>query len=246
MADTPDVETMKRKGRRRLVGAIALVLLAVIVLPMVFDNEPKRLPPVSVRIPSEDDPSFTPKVLPKGPPVEAPKAEAAPAPRGEGQAPSAKTETPLAKPEPPASKPEPSALKPEAPVAKPELKAEPQSEARSAPPAASSMDAKADRKPKPESASDEERKRAEAAIAGTTPEQFVVPVGAFASAEKVQEVLDKLKAEGLPGFTELVTTSKGERTRVRAGPFLSRAAADKASARLKEAGLSPGKVLRRR
>ena len=28
-----DVETLKRRGRRRLVGAVALVLLAVIVLP---------------------------------------------------------------------------------------------------------------------------------------------------------------------------------------------------------------------
>ena len=36
-----DVETLKRRGRRRLVGAVALVLLAVIVLPMVFDPEPR-------------------------------------------------------------------------------------------------------------------------------------------------------------------------------------------------------------
>ena len=36
-----DVETLKRRGRRRLVGAVALVLAAVIVLPMVFDPEPR-------------------------------------------------------------------------------------------------------------------------------------------------------------------------------------------------------------
>ena len=63
-----DVNTLKRRGRRRLVGAIALVLAAVIVLPMVFDSDPKGgTPPVSVRIPGEDDTSFTPKVTPKGP-----------------------------------------------------------------------------------------------------------------------------------------------------------------------------------
>jgi DedD protein len=57
-----DVETLKRRGRRRLVGAIALVLLAVIVLPMVFDPEPRpAAPPVSVRIPGEDDTPFKPK-----------------------------------------------------------------------------------------------------------------------------------------------------------------------------------------
>jgi DedD protein len=63
-----DVDTLKRRGRRRLVGAVALVLLAVIVLPMVFDPEPRRsVPPVSVRIPGEDDSAFTPKVTPKPP-----------------------------------------------------------------------------------------------------------------------------------------------------------------------------------
>src|SRR5437762_2523723 len=40
MAEAQDVDTLKRRGRRRLVGAVALVLLAVIVLPMVFDPEP--------------------------------------------------------------------------------------------------------------------------------------------------------------------------------------------------------------
>ena len=57
-----DVDTLKRRGRRRLVGAVALVLLAVIILPMVFDPEPRRVaPPVSVRIPGEDDAPFKPK-----------------------------------------------------------------------------------------------------------------------------------------------------------------------------------------
>src|SRR5215510_1913631 len=57
-----DVDTLKRRGRRRLVGAVALVLLAVIVLPMVFDPEPRPVaPPVSVRIPGEDDTPFKPK-----------------------------------------------------------------------------------------------------------------------------------------------------------------------------------------
>jgi DedD protein len=60
-----DVDTLKRRGRRRLVGAVALVLLAVIVLPMVFDPEPRpAAPPVSVRIPGENEAPFKP-----GPPA---------------------------------------------------------------------------------------------------------------------------------------------------------------------------------
>jgi DedD protein len=58
-----DVETLKKRGRRRLVGAVALVLLAVVVLPMVFDPEPKStLLPVSVRIPGENETPFAPKL----------------------------------------------------------------------------------------------------------------------------------------------------------------------------------------
>ena len=68
MAEAQDVETLKRRGRRRLVGAVALVLAAVIVLPMVFDPEQKRADvAVSVRIPGENETQFAPKVAPKAP-----------------------------------------------------------------------------------------------------------------------------------------------------------------------------------
>jgi DedD protein len=74
-----DVETLKRRGRRRLVGAVALALLAVIVLPMVFDQEPRNaLPPVNVRIPGESDTPFNPKLAarPKSEPPAPPSAAA--------------------------------------------------------------------------------------------------------------------------------------------------------------------------
>jgi len=45
----------KKRARRRLVGAVALVLAAVIVLPMVLDSEPKPLPAdLIIDIPSKD------------------------------------------------------------------------------------------------------------------------------------------------------------------------------------------------
>lgn len=70
-----DVETLKRRGRRRLVGAVALILAAVIVLPMVFDPEPRGSgSSVSVRIPPEDEAPFNPKLPPKKP-AAAPKEE---------------------------------------------------------------------------------------------------------------------------------------------------------------------------
>jgi DedD protein len=145
-----DVDTLKRRGRRRLVGAVALVLLAVIVLPMVFDPEPRNpSPPVSVRIPGEDDAPFKPKAVPEKKPAAEGKAIAMPA--GE----------------------------------------------------------------------------------------FVVPVGAYANP---QSVIAKLAAAKLPYFTEELSTAKGKVTRVRAGPFASKDAAEKAAEKLKGLGFQPGAV----
>lgn len=77
MAEAQDVETLKRRGRRRLVGAVALVLAAVIVLPMVFDPESKRADvAVNVRIPGENETQFAPKVAPKAPEQKVEKKEA--------------------------------------------------------------------------------------------------------------------------------------------------------------------------
>ncbi|MGZ9713795.1 SPOR domain-containing protein [Glaciimonas sp. GNP009] len=48
----------KKRARRRLVGAVALVLAVVIVLPMVLDSEPKPLADdISIQIPSRDKPA---------------------------------------------------------------------------------------------------------------------------------------------------------------------------------------------
>ncbi|PUA19059.1 SPOR domain-containing protein [Glaciimonas sp. PCH181] len=48
----------KKRARRRLVGAVALVLAVVIVLPMVLDSEPKPLADdIAIQIPSRDKPT---------------------------------------------------------------------------------------------------------------------------------------------------------------------------------------------
>lgn len=149
-----DVETLKKRGRRRLVGAVALVLLAVIVLPMVFDPEPKSTPAaVSVRIPGENETPFAPK-----PPAKS-------APKAESAAPGA------------------------------------------AAPAASG--------------------------------DYVIQVGAFARPEAV---VAKLAGAKMPYYTE---PAQGNLTRVRAGPFATREAADQALGKLKELGLKPGAVTTR-
>lgn len=197
MAENQDVNTLKRRGRRRLVGAIALVLAAVIVLPMVFDSEPKgSAPPVSVRIPGEDESGFAPKVTPKSPPVQEQKAAGKAAQK-------AAEKVPEAQPEKPAPKIEIAVTKgSETPAAK----------------------------------ADAEQKRAEAALTG---EQFMVPAGAYADPAGV---IEKLKAEKIPYYTEPIATKQGTVTRVRAGPFASRDAAEKVLQQLKGLGLKPGNI----
>lgn len=182
-----DVDALKRRGRRRLVGAVALVLLAVIVLPMVFDPEPRQtLPPVSVTIPGQDEGVFAPK-----------------GPKPQAKATERKAEAP--------------------PVA--EKTAE---ERRAAP------DEKKAEPPKPPAKeASKERSRAEAALANA---DFIVPVGAFANPDGV---IAKLSGAKVPYYTEALS---GNLTRVRAGPFPTREAAEKAAARLKGLGLQPGPV----
>ena len=211
MAETQDVNMLKRRGRRRLVGAIALVLAAVIVLPMVFDSEPKgSAPPISVRIPAEDDAGFTPKVTPKSASLPEQKA----------------VEKAVEKPaEKAAEAAEAAAEKASVPLEK------------QAPKIEVTVTKGADKPPVPAIA---EQKRAEAALAGAAGgEQFMVPAGAYADPAGVVE---KLKEAKVPYFTEPIATKQGTVTRVRAGPFASREAAEKALEQMRGLGLKPGNV----
>lgn len=69
----------KKRARRRLIGAVALVLAAVIGLPMILDSEPKPLADdISIKIPSKDKPASAalPEPLtPRGKPVPEPVEE---------------------------------------------------------------------------------------------------------------------------------------------------------------------------
>ncbi len=88
----------KKRARRRLIGATALVLAAIIGLPMIFDSEPKPLADdVAVQIPSHDKPfdKNVDKALPPLPLPEAlPPAEPEPEPAKAAAAPEAKLTTP--------------------------------------------------------------------------------------------------------------------------------------------------------
>ena len=59
---------LRKRARRRLVGAIALVTIVAVFLPMVLDHEPKPVSQdVSIKIPSPDAGVFTSKIVPVAP-----------------------------------------------------------------------------------------------------------------------------------------------------------------------------------
>ena len=39
---TPEASEIRRRGRQRLIGAIAIAVLLVVFVPMMLDSEPKR------------------------------------------------------------------------------------------------------------------------------------------------------------------------------------------------------------
>src|SRR5262245_2217204 len=72
---------LKRRARRRLIGAIVLVTAVVVVLPMVLDTEPKPIGgEINIKIPSSDTGGFTSRVVPVAPSGETkPESTAKPA-----------------------------------------------------------------------------------------------------------------------------------------------------------------------
>ena len=262
ITSSESVDVMRRRARHRLLGAGVLVLLGVIGFPLLFDTQPRPVP-VDIPIEIPDRNKVKPLPLPVTPSAANTTTNPAAEDKSGGKGVADKTaaggviteaadgteiisSTPVAEPAPrPAVKPE---RKPEI---KPEPKAEPKPEPKAEP--------KAERKPvspaKPAAAvAAADSARASALLDGKAPAstaavagddvkgRFVVQVGAFADPTKASETRQKLEKAGLKTYTHVAKTAEGDRTRVRIGPFSTRAEADRAASRVK--GLSlPAAVL---
>lgn len=123
----------------------------------------------------------------------------------------------------PAPKP-PAEEKKAAPALAPEAKPEPKPPAKEAP-------KKAQPKPKP-------KPKPAAKASKPANEPYVVQVIALADAGRAREMQQQLSGAGIKSYTEVVKTAKGEVTRVRAGPYATREAAEKSLAQIKALGLS--------
>lgn len=93
MADSPEATLLRRRARRRLVGAIALVVFVVVVLPLVLDQEQKpTTQTLTVQIPSQNGSPFTAPVVPPAPPSAAPSTKSEPPATPEEKSKAATTE----------------------------------------------------------------------------------------------------------------------------------------------------------
>ncbi|HXZ53841.1 MAG TPA: SPOR domain-containing protein [Burkholderiales bacterium] len=76
-------------------------------------------------------------------------------------------------------------------------------------------------------------------------EAYVFQLGVFANPDNAKQVRERATAAGIKSYTEQVKGQQGEQTRVRAGPFPSRGAAEKARDKLKLLGMDVGQVAQR-
>ncbi|MFW8564671.1 SPOR domain-containing protein [Orrella sp. 11846] len=229
---------MRVRARRRLTGAIALVLAAVIVLPMLLDSEPKPVSPtVKITVPSRDapfKPDFKPIDAQTATDVAATETDASLKPVDEltqGEK--------VAEIQPDASATKADAVKPVETVAeKPADKP-----------------AKVDEKPTTPAAKPIERtddgSAALALLGGRTPSSgasapqsksgLVVQVAAYSTQNDAQAMRNKLRGEGVSNaFVEQATVNGKTTFRLRVGPFDSRDAAQAAQTRLRTLGYPNG------
>ncbi|MES2414841.1 MAG: SPOR domain-containing protein [Pseudomonadota bacterium] len=238
------VEVTRRRAKHRLIGAAVLVLAGVIGFPLLFDTQPR---PIAVDIPIEIPNKNA--VKPLTPPVKQEAVATAPAAPAVAVPPPAAVVAPV-----PTAPPTPAKVAAASSLdAKEEIISDKKPAAST--PVAAKTEArpapKADVRPETKPATADDGARAKAlldgqSVAATAPAtaegRMVVQVGAFADKTKAREVRLKLEKAGLKTYAQVAQTKDGERTRVRVGPFATRAEADKAASKIKSLDL-PASIL---
>lgn len=207
------VDIVRKRAKHRLMGAAVLVLLGVVGFPLLFDTQPRSVPvDISIDIPAKNAVKPEGTSLPTSPVASAVVASVAQPPEG------------VAAASAPAAVSGPAPAAPAAPALAAKKEAESKPVPASAPPAA------------------DDSERAKALLEGktlppqassTTELRLVLQVGAYADAAKAREARLKLEKAGLKTYTQVVGTKDAQRTRVRVGPFTTRADADKAADKIK-------------
>lgn len=248
-----DVEAMRVRARRRLIGMVVLVGAGVVGFPWLFETKPRPMSGDIQIVQAQQAHQSAGSGSVTGATIAAVTAPAATAarvapPEAEREEfvtdappkPAVVPSVPVAKPA--ASKPaavaasKPTPKPPEKPVDKPAAKAAEKATGKTAEkgsdkPADKAKDKPADKK--------SDKDKSDKDKPGT---RYVVQFGAFADANSAHEARMKAERLGLKTYAQQVDTPQGKRIRVRLGPYADKAEADKAAASLRKAGL-PGAVL---
>lgn len=248
----------KKRARRRLIGAVALVLAAVIGLPMVLDSEPKPLgDDIAIQIPSKDKPADA--AITRSDRSEAPANSDVPAAASLDEKEEV-VESPAAAMEPEKASPGKLSQTVETAASRARNEVRPDADlARNtgdkATSPASTVKAESKPEPKPvetnpkndkaDKVDEEARVRAllegkpdPSKAEGKKPGKYVIQVAALATREKIDELQSKLKSAGIKSYTQKIATASGDRTRIRVGPFASKEEAEKVRARIVNLGLN--------
>lgn len=214
---TQEQMALRRRARRRLVGAVAIALASFVVLPMLFDSEPKPLgPDVDIRIPAQNSP-FEPASDPI--PRPQPEREAA-----EVKAPEVK----MAEPTQSAT----AAPNQSASVAS---RSSDQTNSEKTPAPAAVATEKTIPKPQPKPVLTLEPKPELKPDQAFASQGYFLQLGAFGNESNARQFRDKVAADG---FKVAMTSTNGQ-FRVRVGPMPQHAQALEMQARLKAKGYRP-------
>lgn len=234
------LKELRSKARRRLIGALALVLAAVIIVPPLFDApppepiEPIIVPAISSGIVSMSDP---------GPVIDA-EPPATPA--------ESMTEAPSIPPSTPAS-PEAAPQSPATPPATTGQQAT-TAEPPSAPPAQTRAPAAPSSPPTPSNGRTDDGSVALALLAGKMPDagapaqpkaqgSFILQVAAYTTEQDARQRRDSLVESGVTN-AYVERGQSGDKTvyRLRVGPFPTHEAAQAAQTRLRALGYQNGLI----
>jgi DedD protein len=230
---------LRVRARRRLAGAVALVLAAVIVLPMVLDSEPVPLTDnIPIQIP-EQDTDFkpvlsAPQTVESTPPIVAKESVQPP--------PLAAT---TALPSKVGAVDSPGVGEPNSPTPTPKLTVKPEQKLEAQEEAPSGI------KQADAARSDDgalalallEGRQSPAATSKSRPARghFVLQVASYAAQAEAQGRRDQLHEAGVTNaFVEPAAIGGKQQYRLRVGPFPSREAAQAAQARLRTLGYDNG------
>ncbi len=236
-ADLPPSDALalaRTQARRRLLGALMLLALGVATFAALFETQPRPRsgaapvvvmpagPPTRMAGPgaAAEPPAAAPESAPPAPP--APAARAAVAVLAPSAVPAVSATKPVTAPS-------------ATPVGQPGKQVEQQVEQRVAQQLAQQA-----AQPAPNAAPTTATHRTAPAAVTAPPKagRFVVQVGAYADVDTLKQSRLRVERLGLKTYIQQVDTAGGKRTRVRVGPFPTRAEAQRAVSKLKSSGFN--------